>query len=67
MDRVRITARDSLGHFPSLSCFLSYQFLAIWGIITLRLIALTKCFICIMSLDSPLKLIPLFPFFRKVS
>lgn len=67
MDRVRITARDSLGPFPSLSCFLSYQFLAIWGITTLRLIALTKCFIYIMPLNSPLKLIPLFPLFKKVS
>ena len=47
MDRVRINPRDSLGHFSSLSCFLSCQFLAIWRIITLRVIALTKCFICI--------------------
>ena len=47
MDRVRINARDSLGHFPSLRCFLSCQFLAIWRIITLRVIALMKCFICI--------------------
>lgn len=42
MDRVRINARDSLGPLPLSELFLSCQFLAIWRIITLRVIALTK-------------------------